>query len=105
VLATTQSSPWRRRFLERVRQVLDPPGPLGDHIEANVEPSELLVAGEPAEAARRTRATFRASTISNGSPNPSPLLDFTSQNTRTRPRRAITSSSAPASQQFVSRIR
>ena len=34
----------RGSFLERVRQVLDPAGPLGDHIEANVEPSELLVA-------------------------------------------------------------
>ena len=44
----------------------------------------------PSPAGRRTR---------------SPLFDFTSQNTRTRPRRAITSISAPASQQLVSRMR
>ena len=69
-----------RGSLERVRQVLDPAGALGDHVEAHVEPCELLVAREPGPAARRTRAhLLRAS--------PSPAGRRTRRRSSTSPRR------------------
>src|SRR3954468_18518299 len=56
-------------------------------------------------AARRIRDTLTSSTISIGSPKPSPLFDFTSTNASMRPRRTTRSSSAPPSQRLWSSTR
>ena len=58
-------------------------------------PSASGCAASQASAARRRRRCFSASTISSGSPKPSPRFSFTSQKTSRRPRRTTTSSSLP----------
>ena len=95
-----------RPRLEGVRHVLDPAGAVGDHVEAHGQPLRLGMPRQPGvgrpphaprlDGVRPSRADRRSRRRSSTSPR---------RRRAQRPRRATMSSSPPASQTFVSRIR
>ena len=80
---------------EGVRHVLERPARSAIRSKRTSSPRELRMAASQASATRCSRRTLTSSTISSGSPKPSPLFDLTSQKTSVRPRRTTRSSSAP----------